>query len=102
MDDSQWTPPAHVLPRVVCAARLYPSGALCIGPRHGSELMRKQADALCDPSDKHFQVDGFIDQWCRFMTRTEAWKVAVIAGQIRRHCGGDGTDGGTLYSENLY
>lgn len=38
----------------------------------------------------------------RFVTRTEAWKIAEAAGQIIRRCGGDDADGGTLYSENLY
>lgn len=102
MEYSQWVPPKDAPVFVVCAARLYPSGALCIGPRHGSEVMRKQALAMCDKKDAHMQVEGFIDQWGRFMTRTEAWKIAEKAGQIRFRCGGDDADGGTLYSENLY
>jgi hypothetical protein len=51
------------------------------------------------------QVDleeGFIDQFGDFHARTEAWKIAEAAGQILHRCGGDDTDGGTLYSENLY
>lgn len=50
----------------------------------------------------HFQEQGFIDQWGIFLNRQEAWKVAKAAGQILYRCGGDDSDGGTLYSENLY
>ena len=45
---------------------------------------------------------GFIDRNSQFHDRTAAWKIAEPAGQIRRRVGGDETDGGTLYSENLY
>lgn len=45
---------------------------------------------------------GFIDRFSKFHTRVEAWKIAESAGQIRRRVGGDTTNGGTLYSENLY
>ena len=45
---------------------------------------------------------GFVDNRGNFLTRTEAWKVAEAAGQILYRCGGDETNGGTLYSENLY
>lgn len=48
------------------------------------------------------EVQGFIDQRGTFMTREEAWKVAVESGQIKRRVGGDERNGGTLYSENLY
>ena len=45
---------------------------------------------------------GFVDNRGNFLTRTEAWKVAEAAGQILYRVGGDETNGGTLYSENLY
>lgn len=47
-------------------------------------------------------AQGFIDQWGVFMDRQEVWKVAEAAGQILHRCGGDTSNGGTLYSENLY
>ena len=46
--------------------------------------------------------EGFVDQHGRFYDRREAYKIAAANGQIRRRVGGDATDGGTLYSENLY
>ena len=46
--------------------------------------------------------EGFVDQHGRFYGRREAYRIAASNGQIRRRVGGDATDGGTLYSENLY
>jgi hypothetical protein len=45
------------------------------------------------------EVQGFIDQFGDFMTREEARKVALDAGQVRRRVGGDSE---RLFSENLY
>jgi hypothetical protein len=42
---------------------------------------------------------GFIDQFCVFMNRQEAWEVAMTANQVKF----DGEySTGTLYSEDLY
>lgn len=96
-----FTPPASIQPRVVCAAIAYPSGLCIVGARHGDMVMSQQYK-LRKPGDAHHGIQGFIDQWGRFMNRTTAWKIAEAAGQIHRRCGGDDVDGGTLYSENLY
>ena len=45
---------------------------------------------------------GFVTSKGRFVGRQEAWKIAVDQKQIVRRVGGDDSDGGTLYSENLY
>lgn len=97
--------------RVVCAAVLaiYPSKYkhLITGARHFDEAMRTTI-GLDFSLSEGFESgtlkfeQGFIDQHCVFMTRTEAWQVAQAAGQILRRCGGDDANGGTLYSENLY
>jgi hypothetical protein len=42
---------------------------------------------------------GFIDNYGAFMTRQEAWKLAVETGQIQKH--GDG-ETECLFSEELY
>lgn len=47
-------------------------------------------------------VQGFVGNRGQFLTREEAWKVALDAGQIIRRVGDDDRNGGTLYSENLY
>lgn len=86
--------------RVVCAANQDPAGgALIIGARHWDMLMHTQAEQW--PHCK-FSRQGFIDQHGLFMTRQEAWRVAMAAGQIIQRVGSDGANGGTLYSENLY
>jgi len=74
-----------VIHRIVCAAnRKAFTGHIVLGIRHWDAFMRG------------------IDNKGVFLSRTEAWKVAEAAGQIIRRVGGDETNGGTLYSENLY
>lgn len=41
---------------------------------------------------------GFVDQYGKFHTREEAWKIAEEQGQIRQVSGRHGT----LFSEDLY
>jgi hypothetical protein len=88
---------------IVCAAALNPTfNTVVLGVRHGDEFM---CDVLESSTRWDFDADdiqGFIDNKRVFLTRTEAWQVAEAAGQIKRRCGGDTADGGTLYSENLY
>ena len=93
--------------RIVCAANRLEGYVLLIGARHWDTLMHHQFNRLGLPKDmgeeiSHECVQGFIDNHGKFLTRTEAWKVAEAAGQIIHRCGGDTADGGTLYSENLY
>lgn len=83
--------------RIVCAAnRKRFTGEVIIGIRHFDAFMRKM-DSEGDPIDQ-----GFVDNLGNFLSRTDAWKVAEVAGQIIRRVGGDEANGGTLYSENLY
>lgn len=79
--------------RVVCAAMRNSNGTIVCGARHWDRIMHQHA------SGKSGWEQGFIDQLGEFMTREEAYKVAVEAGQIVRRCGGDD---GRLFSENLY
>lgn len=88
-------------PLIVCAACKLEDGTVLCGPRHWDMVMRAQAKAIGVKYPAH-EVQGFVDARGRFLTRTEAWKVSEQNGQIRNRCGGDATDGGTLYSENLY
>lgn len=87
---------------IVCAAMQHkPSNYCLVGIRHADSHMADQQLAWDFDEDSDY-VEGFLDNKGDFRTRTEAWKIAEAAGQIRRRCGGDTTDGGTLYSENLY
>lgn len=96
--------PGKALPRIVCAAIMMDDEVI-VGPRHMDKTMRELIGMRSERSDIRWwqeAIQGFVDQFGDFYTRTEAWKVAEAAGQIFRRCGGDTTDGGTLYSENLY
>jgi len=94
--------------RIVCACNR--KGKIRIyGARHMDDCMRGQIRLLW-PFKVFFGIrsiwggweQGFIYNFGEFLTRTEAWYVALDARQILYRCGGDTTDGGTLYSENLY
>lgn len=94
---------------VVCAACKSEDLILC-SARHWDKTMRRQLEVI-NAQDieglsltlkaKHF-TQGFINQFGEFMTRKEAMKVAIDAGQkvdIKRGCGGNKE---RLYSEGLY
>ncbi len=95
-------------PYIVCAA-MRQDGFVVTGARHFDVIMRATILAL-NKSTKGWE-QGFIDQFGKFYTRKEAWKVADKNGQIRRGTGfesfsnprkaGIGDDG-VLFSENLY
>ncbi len=102
------TPPdsTPAMPRlVVCAALRHPQGGIITGPRHFDPIMRRQimtGETELERLGWESATQGFVDQRGTFLTRTEAWAVASAAGQIRRRCGGDTANGGTLYSKSLY
>lgn len=92
--------------RVVCAAIRAADGHLVLGIRHYSRDMHAQIEQRIDGA--HFlrrrdPDQGFVDQYGVYMTREEAYQVALAAGQIRypERCG-QGLDGPKLYSEGLY
>lgn len=88
--------------RVVCAAIRANDGDLLLGIRHYSVDMHSQIDARRDGwkfENGHRGVQGFVDQYGAFMTRKEAYQVALAANQIIRPqaCVNE-----ELYSEGLY
>jgi len=86
--------------RIVCAAcRHRETGKIVAGIRHWDDIMRGQVEEDADGTEWE---QGFLDNKREFLSRTEAWKVAVSANQLVSRCGGDSSNGGTLYSENLY
>lgn len=93
---NEWKPDLS-LQLVVCAANRHTfTQRIILGARHWDKLMRS---ALQHGEDHVLWEQGFVDQWGQFLTREEAWKVAVEKGQIRRQID---TPEGTLYSEHLY
>jgi hypothetical protein len=104
-------------PRIVCAANeisfLDQQGQVCkivvAGARHHDSVMnpvirRLMGDDAELPGRENYlnSEQGFIDQHGRFYSRQAAWQIAQRQNQIARRVGGDETDGGTLFSENLY
>jgi hypothetical protein len=86
-------------PVIVAAAnRSDKDGFIIVGARHFDECMRAQ---IINSGRTHveFREQGFIDQFCNFYSREEAFFIAENNGQIKRRCGGDD---GVLFSENLY
>jgi hypothetical protein len=71
--------------RVACASIVSPLGLIHYGPTH----------ALCGVKEGK---QGFADQNGKFLSRSDAWKVAFKAGQIVWHDEGRGV----LMSEYLY
>lgn len=94
------TPLPGVQRRVVCAAiRRRADGSIIVSPRHYDKLTHEQVKARGSRAAWIGAEEGFVDQFCVFMDRYEALKVAQAAGQLRRRCGGDNR---WLSSENLY
>lgn len=84
--------------RIVSAACLSQvDGRMLVGARHFDRAMLAQAQASGGFSGGKWK-QGFIDQWCNYIDRKEAYIIAERQDQIR-----DNTIGvGVLYSEHLY
>lgn len=95
-----WTENDLIKPNswVVCAAnRLKTNGRIICGARHWDAVMRSQVK-----DGEGFGGDweqGFVNQFCEFLTREEAWEIARKNGQIINH---EWDNQKTLYSESLY
>jgi hypothetical protein len=92
--------------RVVCAAIRAADGSLLFGIRHYSQDMHEQIAQRNDGLKfihRHDEDQGFVDQRGVFMSRHEAFQVALAAGQIvNPEANGNDPDGPKLYSEGLY
>lgn len=91
--------------RVVCAAIRAADGELLLGVRHYDRLMRAviAGGHFVKFMHRHDPDQGFVDQFGVYMTREEAFQVALAAGQIiHPEACGEGLDGPKLYSEGLY
>jgi hypothetical protein len=87
--------------RIVCAALRAADGDVIVGVRHYSPDMHKQIEARVDGVKFHHlhgDSQGFVDQFGEYLTRDEAFVVALAAGQITTDRGVFGA----LYSEHLY
>lgn len=69
--------------RVVCAAnRNLDSGLVICGARHFDNVMRRAIEATGIPCQNQHWDQGFIDNRGEWLTRAEAMKLAVDAGQL--------------------
>ena len=85
-------------PWVVCAANRHKvSGRIICGARHWDEVMRSQVKGEEGFGNKWEQ--GFMNQFCEFLTRQEAWEIGSKNGQIKKLCY-EGQD--YAFSENFY
>lgn len=98
-EPADWKPDYTVTPRRVVCAAMWKDGRLITGPRHYDRAMRKQMEAAEGLLWWRGCEQGFVDQFGIFMTREQAWEVAMEQGQIHRETG---APPGKLYSENLY
>lgn len=88
--------------RVVCAAIRAADGDVLIGLRHYSADMHEQIRQRLDGgkfAHRHGDDQGFVDQFGNYMTREQAYRLALQNGQILRPeaCRRD-----ELFSEGLY
>lgn len=90
--------------RIVCAANRLKDGTVILGIRHWDDFMHRTFEQIKDDDKEEDAVighqQGFIDQWGNFVSRREAWDIALHQEQIVRT--GPGFEGPDLYSENLY
>lgn len=97
-ETSEWKPDYNVTPRRIVCAAMRKEDRIITGTRHFDKIMRAQmkaSEGIPWWKDCH---QGFIDQFGDFLTREEAWTIAINQNQIHR----DVSCPGTLYSENLY
>lgn len=82
--------------KIVCAANRFNQTIFC-SARHGSPAMHTQLKKACV---SYFDTEeGFIDQYDRWWSRTEAYKIMKATGQpILDRC----FSNTELFSENLY
>lgn len=93
--------------RVICAAIRAADGSVLLGIRHYSADMHRQIEARADGHKfrhRHDEDQGFVDQYGVFMSRAEAFNVALDAGQkINTKACSMGLDNvWKLHSEGLY
>ncbi len=104
LPDGAYTPRPEV---IVSAANSYiniSTGERMVIPsvRHYDNRMRDIIESMESILDMDSEIQGFVTSKYRFLTREEAWKLAITTSQIICRVGGDSANGGRLFSENIY
>ena len=88
--------------RIVCAANKFSTGEVFLGVRHCDKHMNQWL-LVCTPHGNWTgAIQGFVDNKGAFLTREEAWKVAVAANQLIPLSENPSRIDGILYSEDLH
>ena len=82
--------------RIVCAAIRKGDAVIC-GVRHFDKFMQQQVEL--SGFERKGCEQGFVTNHMRFVTRREAWDIAVANDQL---CWGKDREPGLLFSEDLY
>lgn len=85
--------------RIVCAANKLPDGTVILSVRHFDKWMAAIYDRI-DPQEKLVpgeEIQGFVDNKGNFLTREQAYEVALKSGQCFKH-----PYKTELFSEDLY
>lgn len=85
--------------RYIVAAAHKKGDRIIVGARHYDAVIRQQIELTEGYDFWQDGEQGFIDQYGKFLNRSEALLVAKKNNQIRKKCGGDEK---WLFSENLY
>lgn len=97
--------------RIVCAAiRSKTTGRILCGARHMDFVMRQFTvrrrfwlfGRRCLRAEWKSPEQGFIDQFGNFLTRSEAYFIAKLEGQVIGRSSSSHDYGPTLFSEDLY
>jgi len=71
--------------RIVCAAVRYPGYPVILGVRHFDEITTEQIKAMKIPTHLYgTEIQGFVDNFGQFLSREEAYPIAVAQQQIYR------------------
>lgn len=104
MSNEALTTEERVCQRVVCAAVMLRTGKVICGVRHFDELML-QSMPPNTPEGREELADhqqGFVDNKYKFLTRQQAFYVALAAKQFDPDCHNYRGIRGSLFSEDLY
>lgn len=84
-------------PERIVSAAIQKDDHIIMGVRHFDRIMQDQLEV--SGSDRKGWQQGFVTNKLRFVTREEAWIIAVANNQL---CWGTDRPPGKLFSEDLY
>ena len=86
-----------IQPERLVSAAIQRDDIIVMGVRHFDKIMQRQLEVA--NLDRKGWEQGFVTNKLRFVTRDEAWGIAVANDQL---CWGKDREPGKLFSEDLY